>query len=269
MTYCYFGHHKCASTWITAIIYDICAISGLRPYQKQSNLVDDIQQLILSEDIDFYICQTSLYEKISKIRDYKGFHIIRDPRDLIISGYYSHLYSHSTDGWPELYQHREELKKLNKNDGILKEIEFSSYFIDHINNWNYNDPNILELKMEDLTKSPKVELTKILKFLELYQETNLGLTSFKIIEVINRLLRKNKVKRKIKIKLNSRIVNSITEKRSFKKLSKGRNLSDENIYSHYRKGVSGDWKNHFNSSHLELFNEMYPGLIEKLNYSQV
>ena len=99
MIYCYFGHHKCASTWITNIVFDICAINGFRPYQKQINLIEDLENEISPNKVDFYICQTSIYEKVSKIKNYKGFHVIRDPRDIIISAYFSHLYSHSTEGW--------------------------------------------------------------------------------------------------------------------------------------------------------------------------
>jgi len=263
---CYFGHHKCASTWIIKLVYDICALTGQRVFEKQSILIPSLRETITSRNTDFYVCQTSVYEKICTIKNYRGFHVIRDPRDIITSGYFSHLYSHKTDGWNSLYQHRQQLKKVSKDEGILKEIEFSSYFIDHIMDWNYNDPDILEIKMEDLIVNTKVELIRILNHLNLFDENQpYGLLEYKIIELINRLLRKT-VHKNMPVKLNSKIVSSIVEKNTFEKMTGGRKVSKENVKSHYRKGISGDWKNHFKEIHLNFFENTYPGLIEKLGY---
>ena len=97
----------------------------------------------------------------------KGFHVIRDPRDVIVSGYFSHKYTHSIGKWEQLKVHRENLLILDESKGMLKEIEFSSLFINQIKNWNYNDPRILEIKYEDIIRNPLGEFLKIFDYLDI------------------------------------------------------------------------------------------------------
>jgi len=74
--------------------------------------------------------------------------VIRDPRDMIVSGYFSHLKSHSEQDWPELTEHRKRLQSLSKEDGLLAELDFSRQFLDDLATWSYSDPNILELRFD-------------------------------------------------------------------------------------------------------------------------
>jgi hypothetical protein len=64
------------------------------------------------------------------------------------------------------------------------------------------------------------------------------------------------------------MLDEILERHSFKKLAKGRVKSQEDVRSHYRKGVSGDWRNHFKEVHIQRFQKLFPGVIEKLGYEQ-
>lgn len=47
-----------------------------------------------------------------------------------------------------------------------------------------------------------------------------------------------------------------------------RNVGNEDVRSHYRKGISGDWANHFNSEHKEYFKENYNHVLLKLGYEK-
>jgi len=67
-------------------------------------------------------------------------------------------------------------------------------------------------------------------------------------------------------KLSKSRIDKIASQLSFKKLAKNRNAGEENTNSHYRKGVKGDWKNHFQKEHIEYFNSKHPNLLSKLNY---
>ncbi len=83
------------------------------------------------------------YDKIDNLRNYRGFHVIRGPRDVVVSGYFSHLYSHAlSDGWLALTMHREQLKKVNIDEGLLLEIDFAIRNFTRMNEWNYTDSNI-------------------------------------------------------------------------------------------------------------------------------
>lgn len=50
------------------------------------------------------------------------------------------------------------------------------------------------------------------------------------------------------------------------KLSGGRKPGEEDVAHHYRKGVPGDWKNHFKEVHVCAFKERYNDLLLKLGY---
>ena len=174
----------------------------------------------------------------SNLPPYVGSHIIRDPRDMIISGYLYHLWS--TEKWLHLpkpkynnLSYQELLKSLPQEEGISMEIKRCKKAIKNMMNWDYSNPNIMEIKLEDL-KDEKGIFTRIFQkygFNKEQLETGLA----------------------------------IVEKLSFEKLA-GRKRGEEDKTSHFRKGVSGDWKNYFTSEHKELFHEMYPGVLMKLGY---
>jgi hypothetical protein len=48
----------------------------------------------------------------------------------------------------------------------------------------------------------------------------------------------------------------------------GRRPGQEDVSSHYRKGVSGDWRNYFENVHVQHFHKRYPGVVEKLGYDR-
>jgi tetratricopeptide (TPR) repeat protein len=60
-------------------------------------------------------------------------------------------------------------------------------------------------------------------------------------------------------------ISAATAKFSFANLSNGRIEGQENK-SHYRKGQPGDWRNHFDSSHIDCFKKLYNPLLLKLGY---
>ena len=68
------------------------------------------------------------------------------------------------------------------------------------------------------------------------------------------------------ISILSSTLKHILEKHSFKKLADGRRQGEENIKSHYRKGISGDWQNYFNENHKKIFKQVAGTLLIELGY---
>jgi hypothetical protein len=233
----YYGHHKCCSQYITNIIKEICVTLNLS-WELEDHAVE-LPKRFYQEDNQFkesfLICWNSDYLLVRSL-ECLGFHVIRDPRDIIISGYFSHLYKHG-EKWPKMRVYRNYLKDLDKEEGILAEMEFSSVYLYHIFSWNYNNPNILEKKFEDFIANPVEELTEI----------------FSHLQIVPNLLCKEDLR-------------AIIEKYSFKRLSDGRNQGEENVYSHYRKGMAGDWKNHFSEQHIERFKKLFNPILIKTGY---
>lgn len=53
---------------------------------------------------------------------------------------------------------------------------------------------------------------------------------------------------------------------SFEKLSGGRAPGEEERSSHFRKGITGDWKNHFNNNCIDIFMSYGGELLKELGY---
>ncbi|MBE9192465.1 sulfotransferase domain-containing protein [Gloeocapsopsis crepidinum LEGE 06123] len=270
-TLAFFGHHKGATTWIRSVLRKVCselrlkyAIAGA-PNKFDYNLSRFIDQ----NKIDFLFYVNADYRYVNSLSNFKGFHVVRDPRDIIVSGYFSHRYSHSTENWEKLISHRAQLEKVSKEEGLLLEMEFSRQFLEEMYHWNYNLPNVLELKMEDMIQNPYESFVNIFQFLEVIDDsrsnTQKCLKYFLSKAVVRKLNKYTPFEVSCKRILMSRLLEIVYINR-FTHKSQGRRLGEEDITSHYRKGVPGDWKNHFNSEHVQFFKANYNDLLLKLGY---
>jgi hypothetical protein len=115
--------------------------------------------------------------------------------------------------------------------------------------WDYSMPNVLELRMEDLIRDTRGSFSRIFAFLGLVEghpdsweggTSRLQLTLDRVAEIVAR--------------------NDFTEKTG------GRRPGEEDIHSHYRKGVPGDWRNHLTDRHKEYIKKNFNGLLMKLGY---
>lgn len=232
----FFGHHKCATTWISSLAKELCRRLGLTYDSSWDYPEIDPIPYMKSKSVDFLSLTNASAKNISKDPDFRSFHVIRDPRDLIVSAYYSHLFSHNVNNdW--VLPLREKLSSLSKKEGLLLEISHSQRFISAIQQWNFDNPNILEIKMEDMILDPLRVMGSSFSFLGLLGDGGIPFDQFK----------------------------ELLERRSFEKIT-GRVQGAENRHHHYRKGVAGDWKNHFTDMHCRRFKEIYGDILIKLGY---
>jgi len=272
----FFGHHKCASTWASSICAVVSREIGIRhgTVFQAKDIGYELNSHIRSESIEFLTFANADQNQVDKLTNFRGFHLIRDPRDVIVSAYFSHLKTHPTNSWPELIEYREKLQKVSMDEGLLLEMDFSQHYLQLMERWNYNQPNVLELRMEDATVSAYETFLNTFKFLGLLDESDL--TPVKRIKYILA-----KASRKIEYLNNKKInipigINKIPAERllgivweqQFSKMSNGRVQGQEDLTSHYRKGESGDWRNHFTDIHISLFKERYNDLLLKLGYEK-
>ena len=160
---------------------------------------------------------------------------------------------------------------MDKNQGLFEIFKFNERDISLIDNWYFENENILELKMEEITQTPLESSIEIFRFLGLLDESeNNNYQLFKIKALLNRALNKySPLNFRLKQKAtNKQHLASLNERLNFKKLSKGRRIGQENTKSHYRKGKQGDWKNHFNAEHTAFFKDKYGDLLIKLGYEK-
>lgn len=214
------------------------------------------------------------------LKVYRGFHVVRDPRDIVVSAYFSHLHSLKAPTWDELHTMRDKLQGMSKEEGLFFELEYLKEQFERMGAWDYKQDHILEIKMEELSADPFGKFSEILTFLEMYDDTNRQGVKDKLHSMrlrMNRLNHKGRrympgnmpmvpVPKRPVYTFPPSALEEILERLSFKKLAGGRKKGEENIKSHYRKGVHGDWKNHLNDDHVAFFKEHYNELLIKLGY---
>jgi hypothetical protein len=284
----YFGHHKCASTWIWEIIQRVTWDAGLRSriildpqtpsgkgpltdYQSEFSR-SNLGNYVRSERLDFVSCITADMSQAQSLHDTLGFHVIRDPRDIIVSGYFSHRNTHPTGGLPHLAAHRKRLQSVPIEEGLQLEMDFSSPLIEDMASWDYNQPNILEVKMEDLTRAPYETFVEIFEFLGLmsWEGETLMRNRIQVFlqSALNRLSLRHPwldlLRSSIEV-TGSMLLGHVYDQR-FEKKAGGRRKGVENRRSHYRKGKAGDWTNHFSQAHIDYFNDRFGDALIRLGY---
>jgi hypothetical protein len=243
----YFGHHKAASRWATLILGDLAASLGLRTLTVYTPVewdgYPDLGGLVADRSPDLLIYPNARQVDADSLGPLRGFHMIRDPRDIIVSGYFSHRYSHpevfpkASRFGTELPPHRAELAALDIDAGLSREIEFSGQFIDAMATWNYAQPHIFEVRMEDVIEDPLAHWTAIVAHLGWPRPPS-----------------------------DPAFLAKVLERHSFRRLAGGRDRGDLDITHHYRRGVAGDWRNYLTSDHLAQIRRRYDDLVERLGY---
>jgi hypothetical protein len=233
-----------------------------------------LQALVRAAEADLVAYTNATMEDIADLPFTRGFHVVRDPRDILVSAYFSHLKTHPTDQWPELQAHRARLKNLSKEEGLFAEMEFSAQQFEDMYTWDYEQSDVLELKLEELSPAPYEQFTAIMRHLDLLEEEEVSPAVHLSLWVNRWLYRARHIipaalhpPRLIKHhELPIRTLNGIVEMKSFKKLSGGRKRGEEDASSHFRKGQPGDWANHFASEHKAAFKERFNHVLVKLGY---
>ncbi|MES3629935.1 MAG: sulfotransferase domain-containing protein [Longimonas sp.] len=277
----FYGHHKCATGWITRIFREMSFYLGRRhtivhlprhfaPYAS-------IADKVAAERIDVLIYTNADINEVRKLPVSRGFHVVRDPRDVLVSAYFSHKHSHPSDKWPELEPHRDLLQTLSIEDGLAAEMVFSRSVFEDMEAWDYDQPNVLELHMEALTAHPDAEFARIASFLGWLDSGAQYSTGYQALLRMNRLHYRGAarvpghwpllpVPRRRLSTLPASLFQRILEDHRFNRLAGGRSRGEENVHSHYRKGVPGDWRNHFTPALAAHFKKEWGPLLVKLGY---
>jgi Sulfotransferase domain len=239
---------KTGSQWIGKILSDpaVYAYSGLKSHNYQSQLPGryDPRNIIdrtFTEPFPKGSIVTPLYISfdnfvaIPKPEHYKAFFVMRDPRDILISWYFSMKHSHTALG--NVVKLREILDAMSFHEGI-------SYAMAHLNDRGYfqalaswidaprRDPNTLVVRFEDLIGTASVQV-----FDTLFRHCDVHMPQ----NILRRLLTKY----------------------SFEALA-GRKQGEERKEEHYRKGTAGDWMNYLTDGLEKKLEELTDNLIARL-----
>jgi len=192
----------------------------------------------------------------------------------VVSAYFSHRNSHPTEAWPELVEYRQKLLSCSKDQGLFLELEFSSGLFQDMRSWRNRSGNgsIRLYKIEDMVSNPYQAFLEIFEFLGLLNQDYysassrlrflLAQGSGKLERVMSSAVRLPRGLRTIPAE---RLL-GIVHERNFSKLSGGRRRGEVDPSSHYRRGVHGDWLNHFSLEHLQFFKERYGDIVLQYGY---
>ncbi len=190
---------------------------------------------------DYHIIfQPHSYFNLNILPEFKAMHLIRDPRDIAISGCFYHLHSNEIllhKPHPKLggISYHDKINSLhNFDDKLLLEMEqTAARTINNIINWNYNQPNCIEVKYEDIIDDVSLEnFDKIFLFLGFNRR------DYHILHKV--------------VEANSLFSNAV-------KAVEG---------THVRSGRAGQWKKYFKDIHKKRFLELFGDSLIKLGYEK-
>ena len=159
-------HHKTGTVVIEKILRNVCNHFGLKyQYCPQSKLEPDTDIWMEHHShIDFSIINRPII----------GTHMIRNPCAIIVSAYEYH--KTTKEGWAnrkikklDKMTYKDILNSLSEKDGLIFEmkntlyIESSKNTIMDMYNWDYENPNFLEFKYEDLMTNYNGTLSNMFK----------------------------------------------------------------------------------------------------------
>ncbi len=244
--------HKTASQWIARMLADeqTYRFCGLKTHHYQRELPDKadarpIRNRTFTTPFPARTIVTPIYIgrenflAIPKPPAHRAFFVMRDPRDILVSWYFSWKNSHPVMG--NVSERREQLKKLGEDDGLIFGIErlAEDGLFDALRSWRtagVSCPEIMVVRYEDL-----IDADQFACFQRIFTHCD--------------------------IRTPADILRDILTRHSFSALTRGRERGAEDVTSHLRKGIHGDWKNHFSTEVTARFRATTGDLVEALGYT--
>lgn len=217
-------------------------------FHTEKQFQNDLPAFLRANRVDVLTYANAKYQFVAPLEDVLGFHVIRDPRDIAVSSYFSHRYSHPNSDWPHLSVLRERLERVSKEEGLILDLDFIDRDVfQALETWDYRQPRVLELRMEDLAGCPREGFLDVFRFLGIMAEGSSPNAAGRLPpEALDRIL----------------------EACRFEVLSGGRRTGEEDSRHHFRKGVPGDWRNHFTPAVKDYFKRRYARLLIRLGYEK-
>jgi hypothetical protein len=221
-------HHKAGTVWLHNVFLRVCQELGLKFYKGIA--------ASLPNDFNVFVPGNSRVHAAEIPGPFQGLHMIRDPRDIIISGCFYHQKA------PEKWLHTRHRhfgglsyqEKLNSypslDDRILFEMEHAGRpCIQELLAWNYDDPAFLEVKYENLIADEQLVLF----------HTIFAFLGFPGIAM----------PRALRVAYENSLFSGVPT-----------------ITSHIRSGKPKQWEQYFSSHHRARFIDLFGDALQRLGY---
>lgn len=226
-------HWKAGSQWVRKIL-EACAPGLIVPPQVYETqfLAAPIQEGKVYPTV--YVTREQ-FNSVKLPDLWIRFVIIRDLRDTLVSAYFSILFSHQAIA-NEIIEWREALRNRSEEEGLLYLME----------EWLPRSAVIQESWINSGEK--------ILRYEDLLQ------SDLQILEDV--------IVNQCQLPVSRDALREIVHAYKFENLTHGRQRGVEDRQSHERKGISGDWKNHFTDKVKEEFKNKFGQLLIATGYEK-
>jgi hypothetical protein len=224
-------HQKAGSQWLRRILEELSDPWVVLPKPDASQ--------VLSESIQLRRVYPTVYitreqfETVSLPPHARSFVVIRDLRDTLVSAYFSLKVSHKPLD-SEMTNYRAMLQTLGQEEGLIRMIKQVCCPIAAIQR-SWLDGPYEVLKYEDLLVRDE--------------------------EILSRVLLDH-----CRIPVSRDFLSQIVAANRFESRTGGRQRGAEDVGSHERKGIAGDWRNHFTDRVARVFKERYGDLLVATGY---
>jgi lipopolysaccharide transport system ATP-binding protein len=234
-------HQKAGSQWIHRILHALCydrlvlpAVESAPTHERPIEGVQFLKRPVVPGKIypTLYLTREQ-FDTVRLPRHHRRFVVIRDPRDTLVSAYFSYKVSHKLNSeW--MRDCRIELNRVSTEEGLLFVLDNWLPTIATFQ-WSWVASGEKLTRYEDLLADDEAILERIL-----LRDCRLPVDRDKFLEVV----RANR----------------------FESWTGGRRRGQEDVASHERKGVAGDWRNYFDASLRRYFRAVTGDLLGVLGY---
>lgn len=223
-------HWKAGSQWVRGVLNDAVP-------DRIVELKDDMSH-VTEEPIrpggvytPVYLARDDIAKTVS-LQHARVFVVFRDPRDVLVSWYFSLRHSHG-DQWSFVAEQRRILEGLSKEDGLLHVMHGPLWSIFRIQE-SWLESGALLLRYEEMLADEQGAYEQIFRHCALDMPEDQR--------------------------------RSLVEQHSFAKVT-GRRPGEEDASQHHRKGVAGDWRLHLTDRVKDAFKERFGAQLIRVGYA--
>ena len=225
-------HYKAGSRWVHAILRQ--CVRRRRLVRVQADLSELLRDPIHEGKVYSAVYATrQQFESAALPERWRRFVIIRDLRDTLVSGYFSIKVSHTPFENEAVIRLRQRLQELSLEEGLMQTLD----------EWLPLQAHIQESWLE--TGEPLIRYEDLLDH---------------DVEILERVLIDE-----CEYPIRRRRLHRAIEKTRFERLT-GRQRGVEDITSHHRKGIAGDWRYYFSERVKEAFKDQWADLMIATGY---
>lgn len=240
------SYHKCLTKYFARVMARTFRLTGqprfgYRHFKSQLPRFSECARAYRLASINNHALE------LGTVGDLRVSRFIRDPRDLVVSGYFYHLRSderwcHVVDpsaaDWsvvngqrppamPSNLSFARWLASLPKDVGLMAEIDFRLHHFRSMLDWPADDPRVLTLRYEDILGREGEAFEAVARF------HRLGIVRSTLARLIAEHLARKRIRGKV---------------------------------PHVRDSRPGQWREHFSPAVEAYFDEQHPGLVTALGY---